>query len=82
MNYCCVSKYSENIDKNTNSNITKKFRTVTKEDTKYIDYICPICLNNYKFGSTVTILKCGHIFHRDCINQWHEKKEICPICQT
>ena len=35
----------------SNIKITKKFKNVSKNDSKYIDYVCLICLNNYTFRS-------------------------------
>ena len=27
----------------------------------------------------VVIGKCGHIFHKDCLNEWHKNCNTCPI---
>lgn len=42
---------------------------------------CTICLDDmWDKGSAVT--KCGHIFHRTCIDKWLEQKQKnCPMCR-
>lgn len=40
---------------------------------------CSICLDYYKINSTKAILKCGHSFHKQCINNC---KQNCPMCRT
>lgn len=80
MHYCCVIKPNDKkIPKDTK--VEKKFRSINQNDTKYINPMCPICLSNYSFGSTVTILECGHIYHKECLDLWHTKKKTCPLCQ-
>ena len=39
---------------------------------------CPICLNNLKNNVT---LPCGHSYHSECILNWIEKNNTCPICR-
>ncbi len=39
---------------------------------------CPICLNDCSIRS---YLRCGHFFHKDCLDQWFENKNTCPICR-
>jgi len=41
--------------------------------------ICPICrdtLNKY------ITTNCGHNFHAECLNDWLEKHNNCPMCRT
>ena len=40
--------------------------------------ICVIC-QEFE-GSWCKLLSCSHQFHVDCINDWFEKKNICPMC--
>ena len=47
---------------------------------------CPICLEsfmNIPNGTYMPVsLKCGHIFHYKCINEWHKTEPRCPYCRT
>ena len=48
------------------------------------DFCCCICLANFKDDDHVTELKCAkkHIFHSDCLVQWLDKKQECPLCRS
>ncbi len=39
---------------------------------------CAICLRSKK---TKIKLRCGHIFHRRCIDEWARWRPICPTCK-
>jgi len=56
---------------------------------------CQICRENFespcidcissqknKIICHVTQGKCGHCFHKHCIEQWTKTSSICPICKT
>ena len=46
--------------------------------TDYIsDEICTICYSSN--GDAIT--KCGHIFHRECVEKWFEINSHCPVCR-
>lgn len=40
---------------------------------------CSICLEN---NPEHTMINCGHLFHKECIDQWIKIKPICPLCRT
>ena len=40
---------------------------------------CSICLENIEEGSK-KIVRCGHIFHGECIGKWLEDHDKCPLC--
>ena len=56
---------------------------------------CPICLVKYKNNHSISILRCGHKFHRSCIDDYecikwkdtdksspyHYPYSICPLCK-
>ena len=42
---------------------------------------CIICLDKIKRNSVITKLKCGHIFHHNCLHKWVNTKNSCPICR-
>ena len=48
--------------------------------TNCIDKECIICLEDFKKNDNVTLIKCGHVFHSDCIYTWFLKKQVCPFC--
>lgn len=43
-------------------------------------YTCPICLDLVN-KDTIQITFCGHIFHKECIEEAKNVKPECPICR-
>lgn len=49
---------------------------------------CPICLCKYEDGTYRRDLRCGHTFHKKCVDRWFrhlrkfEKDPTCPICRS
>ena len=50
---------------------------------------CPICRNyifepsintDNKEKSKAVIGVCGHSFHHDCISNWLQTRNVCPLC--
>lgn len=42
---------------------------------------CSICLNQIETLDIAGKLKCGHIFHHECISEWTDINNICPNCR-
>ena len=40
--------------------------------------ICNLCKNNFSQGQEITILPCGHIYHKNCIYNWFARNKTCP----
>jgi len=51
-------------------------------DKNFENNECIICLEAMLIDDKVRILKCGHMYHYECINKWiYKKGELnCPIC--
>lgn len=48
---------------------------------------CPICFSNMTTRRNCETLKCGHIYHRRCMQEWRDRctngREVtCPNCRT
>ena len=46
---------------------------------------CSICYSSYKFNNKICkIIKCHHIYHENCINEWIIKynNKTCPLCRS
>lgn len=48
--------------------------------TMHSPYSCSICLDTLPSYHPTTTLSCNHIFHRECLRQWHPKP--CPLCRV
>ena len=44
------------------------------------DSVCCICLGEYEKGEFLCELPCGHLFHKECIGDWCENHQRCPLC--
>jgi hypothetical protein len=54
------------------------------DDTKrqFKDDSCLVCLDEFTLKQPVRILKCHHIFHRECVDRWLcEAHNSCPVCR-
>ena len=40
---------------------------------------CAICLEDFKEAIYVRSLKCGHVFHKKCIDTWLAQNASCPL---
>tara|TARA_X000000950_G_scaffold248337_1_gene307308 strand:+ start:197 stop:436 length:240 start_codon:yes stop_codon:yes gene_type:complete len=41
---------------------------------------CPICLDSI-IDVDKSVLKCNHMFHKECIDKWFKKSHRCPLCR-
>lgn len=42
---------------------------------------CSVCLCDISCADRYTT-KCGHIFHRSCMEEWLQHKKECPMCRS
>ncbi|KAI5147959.1 hypothetical protein ENBRE01_0019 [Enteropsectra breve] len=42
---------------------------------------CTICFDDYRPGNSVKFLPCDHHFHMECIDEWFNIKDSCPLCK-
>jgi len=45
-------------------------------------YTCAICMRELAGGAPERKMKCGHVFHRVCVDAWLEKHHTCPECRN
>lgn len=44
------------------------------------DATCVICLDEYEPDSELRILRCGHHYHKECVDNWLIEKGSCCLC--
>jgi hypothetical protein len=43
---------------------------------------CAICLNEVRETRSNKPIRCGHLFHSNCLEKWKNKgKQTCPVCR-
>lgn len=58
-----------------------QYRRVNK-DSNLTRECCSICLDNFQTGEGYRTLRCGHDFHKKCIDKWFlEGSQECPMCR-
>lgn len=43
---------------------------------------CCICLEFYENGDQVKYLRCNHVYHQSCIDEWLYYSCVCPLCKV
>lgn len=53
------------------------------DEIKTINDKCVICIDNFNDKDKICILKCKHIYHQECIENWLKRKShLCPCCRN
>ena len=56
--------------------------TTVQASTDTTEETCTICQDDIEANTqTRKINVCGHIFHKNCIDQWFERNVKCPVCR-
>ncbi|KAL6121706.1 hypothetical protein NUSPORA_01336 [Nucleospora cyclopteri] len=66
------------------SYIKPKLKTISYGSSDELpddNHRCTICYDDYKHGCKVKILPCDHHFHNECIEEWFNVKDSCPLCK-
>ena len=50
------------------------------KDNELLKEGCVICLEKYQKKEKVITLRCNHMFHQTCIEEWFKKGKSCPLC--
>jgi hypothetical protein len=83
-----IERLEENLSLPNPLGRRESFTTVTSEytsddeNTVTGDNVCPICLCGYEKSDVLIEAKhCTHVFHKDCILEWLDKHDDCPMCR-
>ena len=41
---------------------------------------CVICLEEMVEDQELILIRCSHIYHKECLEKWIYKNSICPLC--
>ena len=75
------SQNSSSSKKKNNNKSGKKCKRQVSSSAYDIDN-CVICLEDFNNGDKLTVLPCGHEFHKQCIRPWLlTRSTLCPICK-
>ena len=48
-----------------------------------MEFICSVCLDNlFSENNNVSVTQCGHMYHKDCLENSMKTNKKCPNCQT
>ena len=42
---------------------------------------CPTCLEIFTSKCDISTIRCGHVFHSECLKKWLERNNSCPQCR-
>jgi hypothetical protein len=55
---------------------------ITDETDEICDHECVICFEDYVEDNSARRLRCGHVFHKTCIDSWFLRSSVCPLCKS
>ena len=74
--------FKENNKKESNKLKDKimKIPQIYYKKNEFDNFECLICIDEFKENELLKQLKCGHIFHKECLSQWLLNNDNCPGC--
>ena len=78
---CIFMWFLEYLKKNCFT-FLKKLKIKSKKYNSDEELHCTICIEDISKGEYFKELPCTHKFHTKCIDEWLERKEICPNCNA
>ncbi len=68
------------LKQTTNQNLDIKVHPIENSLNEIIiSFECSICMEQSNEG---VLLKCGHTYHKTCIEKWRKNKSTCPLCRV
>merc|ERR1712224_282774 len=55
---------------------------INEEEQNGEHNICAICFMDYEHGDSARRLRCDHMFHKGCIDEWFARSTTCPLCKS
>ena len=80
-----LMRLSDWVKKYRRSSYVKQIKTThyhkKKNDVEEIP-TCSICLSEFEENDAIKTLRCGHMFHTECIDPWLiNSRALCPVCR-
>lgn len=66
---------------NLNESEFNKLNNIILDESTLKNKECCICLDKLSLSNQLIILKCNHIYHKNCIKNWFNHSIKCPICR-
>ena len=77
-----VYQESSQLRSYMNDDLRAKIERVCKNgiyDESYQAYSkCGLCKNNFRVREEITVLPCGHVYHKNCVYNWFISNKTCP----
>lgn len=83
--FCCnkqelINDDTTDNDIDTDNNISVYINEIQgSNDYKLDNWLCVICLEEH--NNDIILFKCGHYYHKNCITNWLDINNTCPICK-
>lgn len=58
---------------------TLRFIVTTEQCSSFT--ACPVCMEDFSDGDIGCTLRCFHVFHAACAEQWLQQSGNCPVCR-
>tara|TARA_Y100001938_G_C7801073_1_gene287124 strand:+ start:114 stop:518 length:405 start_codon:yes stop_codon:yes gene_type:complete len=86
MIFCCLGAnlHEYYINKTMGRRNIRRPLVMNRKEVKDSDILkegCVICLEKYQKKEKIVTLKCNHIFHQECIEEWCKTGKTCPLCR-
>ena len=89
----CCARLNHPVFSNETESIRTRIINIVEAQGEELNQDCPICLSNFagspndvedvdSSDKLVIKLKCNHCFHKECLREWLEKNQTCPVCRT